>query len=231
MLVMRLLHRCDDDNEFPSWMPDRYDAAMFIATLFAALALAASHHRVALTFDPEIGLSAAICRIAAGEAAALWRPYDVDVELTAPDSSDSVGVHVVAAREAGPALFGAPGSLGAIEFEADGSPHPVISVFVTRLLRMITTAPGWRSVEWPPLYRDRVVGRVVGRVIAHELGHFLLRSRDHSTAGLMRAVQRVDELVQPERTRFAVEPPITARTRTGRAPTAPATADRRRRAR
>jgi hypothetical protein len=38
----------------------------------------------------------------------------------------------------------------------------------------------------------------VGRVLAHEIGHFLLRSRNHSPGGLMRSEQMLPELTSLE---------------------------------
>ena len=52
------------------------------------------------------------------------------------------------------------------------------------------------------MIREQVVGRAIGRVIAHEIGHVLLRTTGHAPHGLMRAVQRADELVDPARTRY-----------------------------
>jgi hypothetical protein len=41
-----------------------------------------------------------------------------------------------------------------------------------------------------------LVGRAIGRVLAHEIGHWL-RGRGHTTTGLMKAVLRGHELVDP----------------------------------
>jgi hypothetical protein len=56
--------------------------------------------------------------------------------------------------------------------------------------------------EWPRTIREQIVGRAIGRVIAHEIGHVVLRTSGHAPHGLMRAVQRADELVDPARTRY-----------------------------
>jgi hypothetical protein len=56
----------------------------------------------------------------------------------------------------------------------------------------LTAEPASRPGRRP---RDR-------RVLAHEIGHVLLRSKQHAGRGLMRAVQRADELVDPARNRY-----------------------------
>jgi hypothetical protein len=47
---------------------------------------------------------------------------------------------------------------------------------------------------------------VLGRALAHAIGHFLLRSRDHSPRGLMRSRHAVRELVSVDRRRFFLSP-------------------------
>lgn len=58
----------------------------------------------------------------------------------------------------------------------------------------IVSIPGARRVldeAWrasvPSLPEDLRLGLVLGRALAHEIGHYLLGTRDHSPAGLMRA--------------------------------------------
>jgi hypothetical protein len=45
---------------------------------------------------------------------------------------------------------------------------------------------------------------VLGRALAHEIGHFLLRSRNHSTVGLMRANPSVSDLIGRSRQTFSL---------------------------
>ena len=47
-----------------------------------------------------------------------------------------------------------------------------------------------------------MLGRMLGRALAHELGHFLLRSRTHTRAGLMRTGRAVSEFIAPGRRGF-----------------------------
>jgi hypothetical protein len=57
------------------------------------------------------------------------------------------------------------------------------------------------------------MGRVLGRALAHEIGHYLLRSPDHSVTGLMRAQHSIAELMAEDRGGFEAPSP-------GRAPQA-----------
>ena len=54
----------------------------------------------------------------------------------------------------------------------------------------------WRSARMIPasLHDDRL-GLVLGRAVAHEIGHYLLESRAHTRAGLMRATFVANELL------------------------------------
>jgi len=50
--------------------------------------------------------------------------------------------------------------------------------------------------------RQEILGRVLGRVIAHEIGHYVLRSPQHATNGLMRPLQFASDLAAPSRRPF-----------------------------
>ena len=105
--------------------------------------------------------------------------------------------------------------LGAIAFAPDGTPGPITTVFVADLVHLVsgTRVLGAAEWQWPRALYDLVVGRVLGRVLAHELGHFLLRMRQHTTGGLMRPLQRADDLVSPSRSSVTLSPAETARVR------------------
>jgi hypothetical protein len=143
----------------------------------------------------------------------IWARYGVDVRAVGVDdvardrairltvqSEDDADRHV--SREA----------LGSIRF-LDGEPQPVIALYLNAIAALVstTTALGLREPEWPPALHDVIVGRVVGRALAHEIGHFLLRSRDHSRTGLMRALQRTTDLVSEDRGRFLLRATDAAR--------------------
>lgn len=176
-------------------------------SLVAALSLVVSPVHVTLVFAPENRLRPAVERYALSEAAAIWAPYAVVItasdEGCASEQAD-LTLSVVMSRAPAASETALQMPLGAVDFDAAGFPVHLVTVFVDRLIRMLEEARLWQlpAVNWPRGLRDRIVGRAIGRVIAHEIGHVLLRSKAHAGRGLMRAVQRADELVHPERNRY-----------------------------
>ena len=184
---------------------------MALLSMLSAAALAITPAHVTLAFAPAPPLAAAVKRAAVAEAAAIWLPYGVAVTgvdlITSPVRTDGLVLTVVmSSAPAPPAHWQAP--LGAVDFDADGAPAHVMTVFVDRIIRMLEGAHLWGvpAPQWPRVIREQVVGRAIGRVIAHEIGHVLLRSKSHAPRGLMRAVQRPDELIDPARTRYQLRP-------------------------
>jgi hypothetical protein len=98
------------------------------------------------------------------------------------------------------------GALGAMTFDENGVPSPVITVFLTDIERFIagTFVLGGSESQWPRVLHDRVVGRVLGRVLAHEIGHFVLRTPGHAAGGLMRQAQSANEMAGPSRHGFTL---------------------------
>jgi hypothetical protein len=170
--------------------------------------------------------SPAVARIAVAEAADIWVPYGVTIDLAGPCgwASDQSTVLNLVAAEGNPAgrreswAFGAgqwQRPLGAITFAPDGTPAPTITVFVGDLIELVSRSHvlGADQARWPRKLHDLILGRALGRVLAHEVGHFLLRTRQHTAAGLMRSVQRAGDLVEPSRRGFTLSPVETARVR------------------
>jgi hypothetical protein len=95
-------------------------------------------------------------------------------------------------------------ALGSIRF-LDGVPQPAIVLYPDVIAALVSASP-FESliVNSPGALRDLILGRVLGRALAHEVGHFLLRSQQHSNVGLMRAFQPTGDLVDPNRHRFAL---------------------------
>jgi hypothetical protein len=88
----------------------------------------------------------------------------------------------------------------------DDVPEPTIVMYPNTAATLVpsVTLPGRDDQPWAGLDRDLTLGRVLGRALAHEIGHFLLRSRDHSVVGLMRARQPVSDLLAPDRRHFGL---------------------------
>jgi hypothetical protein len=100
-----------------------------------------------------------------------------------------VRIRVVVAADL-PTLDTATGnpSLGRIHFR-DGDPLAEIELSLAGASRLTAHARfGDRPVaSWPGAIGARLLPRVLGRGLAHEIGHFVLRSREHTASGLMAA--------------------------------------------
>ena len=139
----------------------------------------------------------ALVRAAIAEAADIWAAYGVDIRM----SDANEGVHD---RAVSLAVTLAPvnrrketGALGSIVFSGD-APEPVIKLYPEAASALIAAvAFNRRESTWPAAPTDQVLARVLGRALAHEVGHYLLRSKSHSTAGLMRADQIGSDLMAP----------------------------------
>lgn len=168
------------------------------------------HTRMGLAFDAR--LPEAVVRAAVQEANALWRPYGVAVvqlPCSPIDGLVDAGLTVRIAEPSARAAQAWSSPFGSIRFLPGGEPEPAIALHyeaVVSLGLQTVTIRGTRESQWPSALRTTVLGRMVGRVIAHEIGHWLLRSKEHSPSGLMRAFQPASELADPGRERFALTP-------------------------
>jgi hypothetical protein len=93
--------------------------------------------------------------------------------------------------------------LASISF-LDDLPRPTIFAYPNTIATIVSdsTLLGLHGSEWSADLREVVLGRVLGRALAHEVGHFLLRSRNHSAIGLMRANPSVRDLIGRDRQTF-----------------------------
>jgi hypothetical protein len=171
---------------------------------------------ITLVFPAGHPSSPLTLRTAVTEAAALWSPYGVAIDgggscEGAADDTDYLSVEIVETRPSTPPADSAP--LGAITFGPDGGPAPILTVFLSDLLRFVSGARvrGAFAWQWPRSMRDEIIGRVLGRVLAHEIGHYVLRSPRHGPRGLMQRVQFADALVAPERRVFGLSAAEAAR--------------------
>ena len=159
--------------------------------------------RVEIVFDrPPV--SPAIEASAMKEAARIWAEYGVAVSTIAAcrhgGGDDAVGLLVTFTASPDPRPQG--GTLGSIRF-TDGVPEPAITMYPDAVAAIVASMRFTSDVLYSqPPFRDQMLGRVLGRALAHEIGHYLLRSRNHSPAGLMRALQPAADLVAPDRRGF-----------------------------
>jgi hypothetical protein len=140
------------------------------------------------------------------EIALIWAAYGVDVQTSSASDVRRDGVVQLAVTLAGrPDARVATEALGSIVF-VDDVPKPIIAMYPTAIADLVAKATlnGSYSHEWPAALHDVIVARVLGRALAHEIGHFLLRSRNHSAVGLMQATQSSRDLIAPNRERFVL---------------------------
>ena len=143
---------------------------------------------------------------AMAEVASIWAAYRVDVRASSENEEGrdgAVRLAVVLADYRPKHL--AAGALGSILF-VDGVPRPAIVMYPKTIDAVVSSATvvGLHDRQLTTEFRDVIVGRVFGRALAHEIGHYLLRSRNHSHEGLMRALQSTPDLVGQDRQLFAL---------------------------
>jgi hypothetical protein len=144
--------------------------------------------------------------ITQAEVAAIWERLGVTVRWTAPRPTGPI-VRAIVNDEGGKAAGGAsPPHLGWIEFWGD-TPSNVLRVSAAAAVEAARDARTQDSgTSGHPVAALRIIGaRLVGRAIAHELGHYLLRSRRHTSTGLMRAIFPTHEALIPLLDRYRLE--------------------------
>jgi hypothetical protein len=139
------------------------------------------------------------------EVVSIWAPYGVEIHATglaAAQADEAIKLVVLLADHQDGAV--APSALGSIRFRG-GLPEPVILIYPHTVDAFVDEAPETRSTGGcAPARHDLLTGRMLGRAVAHEIGHFLLRSRYHSTGGLMRPRHPTRDLIAPEREAFGL---------------------------
>jgi len=165
---------------------------------------AARDVRVDVVFDGPLA-SQTLEAMALKEATLIWSAYGVDVNASHRGDCESVNaVKLTVTFGNSPDRGMAAASLGSIRF-LDGVPEPAIVLYPHVIVALVSSSPpGSFIVNSQGVVRDLVLGRVLGRALAHEIGHFLLRSQQHSAVGLMRALQPAADLVDPHRDRFGL---------------------------
>jgi hypothetical protein len=136
----------------------------------------------------------------------IWAPYGVDVRFQHADDAVRCGaVRLAVALGNRPDGLATAHALGSIHFHGD-EPEPAIEMYSNAIEQLVSTATLYdhENRKWPTSFRHFIVGRVLGRALAHEIGHFLLRTRHHSAAGLMRSELASADLVSPSRRPFAL---------------------------
>jgi len=91
------------------------------------------------------------------------------------------------------------------------SPAPAARLALARAVAVLIAPGGSKAVNLSRTLAEFDIGYILvqapvdpqlAAVLGHEIGHYLLRSRQHASGGLMRASHRSPELIAPERDGF-----------------------------
>ena len=179
----------------------------------AVVVRAESPAALRLIFDADRVVTPAVRSKAIDEASRIWRRYGVSLltedDGRCPAADTALTVTIGAGRDAASGDAG----LGAIQFASDGTPGSAIVLNYDAVTRIVTSAPvmGLHPALWPVGLREEIVARALGRALAHEIGHYLLRSPLHASAGLMQARHKGSALSSPNDRQFALTKPERAR--------------------
>src|SRR5712692_4777847 len=161
--------------------------------MLSTLALAASTIALppmTLAVHVAPGISEKTVAFALAEAAAIWRGpgvtlvWEIDrVGGVAGAASHGPYVHmnVLFENDASAARLGAM-TLGWIAFDELNDPAREIHLSYGNAVMLVEEWYGTAEVSRMTIYEhDVLLGRALGRALAHELGHYLFRSKDHTT--------------------------------------------------
>jgi len=173
-------------------------ASLLLLSLFQPAA-PLPHLRIELVFVGPMAPN--VEAIAIEEATSIWAPHNVDLHVVTPDAVHEGGIRiaVVIAQQRDARLPGM--TLGAVRFR-EGVPEPTILMYARTIDALVTATPQGGNRGCLPAVHNLMTGRVFGRAMAHEIGHYLLRSRGHAAAGLMRATLRSVDLIAEDRQGF-----------------------------
>lgn len=125
----------------------------------------------------------------------IWEPYGISVEAT--DSLDAITVVVSGGTMRG-TVDAAPIAVGDTLF-TQGHATPYIHLWLggAEVLARNSESEGQSFTMKPVAERDAILLRMLGVALAHELGHYLLDTSRHSSAGLLRQTMAAREMEQP----------------------------------
>ena len=131
-----------------------------------------------------------------GAANRIWMPYGLAIELgQGPDA-----IKIIVSPGMMPSATTAPGlALGDTLF-TDGHASPYIHLWRggAEALAMSTEIEGRTFTSRPIVEQNEILAQMLGVALAHELGHYLLDSSSHSTAGLLRGTIGMGDLAHPQ---------------------------------
>ena len=146
------------------------------------------------------------------EASAIWRPTGVTFKW---QKAETVRPDAHPPRPTRPRVLiddsrgtprGAAAPMGWVNFvgdEPDGDIH--ISHANAEKFVLTVGGIGGSARRMTTAERFLLLGRTLGRALAHEIGHYLLKSKDHTTNGLMKGRRTIQEFIDAERKGFEVD--------------------------
>ena len=163
---------------------------------------------LAVTLWFAANVSESLGRRMTDEADAVWRPAGVAFAWRRAEAGRPPGpLEVIVDDDRGAPSPQPP--LGWIVFEKN-APTRLIHVSYANAMALLADAGDvvGRVNDMPITQRETYLGRAMGRALAHELGHYLLASKTHTRAGLMRATFTAVDMFSPTRLRMDVEAPV-----------------------
>jgi hypothetical protein len=125
----------------------------------------------------------------------IWSAYGVSVEATT--SIDAISVVVSGGTMHG-TVDAAPIPVGDTLFtQGHATPYIHLWLGAAELLARSSEGDGQSFTMKPVVERDAVLLRMLGVALAHELGHYLLDTSHHSSAGLLQSTLAAREMEQP----------------------------------
>jgi hypothetical protein len=126
-----------------------------------------------------------------GEATTIWAPAGIALECHRIGSAAEAGTWPLAVTIDDHSSNLVPaGTLGWITFTAN-RPDRLIHLSRARAEDLLCDSPGLNDPTVAS--HETLIGRALGRGLAHELGHYLLRTRAHTSRGLMRPAWTSDD--------------------------------------
>jgi len=172
--------------------------------------------QIQIQVEPDVALEPSDVRAIASSIRAIWKPVlEVAVNLApaaAPAAVDSIRLVITNRTLETHDRTG----LGWIGF-VGGEPEPSVTVSFAAAKRLAASGE-WRGVALstlPPRASRLFLQRALAQAGAHEVGHYLLRSRDHTRRGLMRAAFTVEEIMDTRASLNRLDPHAAAKLRDG----------------
>jgi len=186
------------------------------ATVPASSDLTRPRLHIQIQVEQDVPLDASDLRAIASGIRAIWAPV-LDVVVTTPAASAPAAVDWIRLVIANRTLDNHDSTgLGWIGF-VDGEPQPSVTVSFAAARRLAESGE-WLGVAFsalPPRASRLFFQRALAQAGAHEVGHYLLRSRDHTRGGLMRPAFTVEEIMDTRPSLNRLDRQAAARLRDG----------------